>query len=183
MYLTLGNFKTLKITNLASNCRHPNEYDRADLCRPWNESQWPVTATSYSLSRYDQQSSMLQVICWSFNKTTLHLIVPRTPLNCYSKKRQTSLALMISDHQTAQTWIQQIIRSGVFCSRECMNVVWTVSISWSSTSLNSGTVFSRTLLMRPSMNGESDRQRACVQMDNILNIHCQHMWLTKVMDK
>jgi len=27
---------------------------------------------------------------------------PRTPLNCYSKKRQTSLVL-ISGHQTAQT--------------------------------------------------------------------------------
>jgi len=34
--------------------------------------------------------------------TTLHLIVSRTPLNCYSKKRRTSLVL-ISDHQTAQT--------------------------------------------------------------------------------
>jgi len=38
----------------------------------------------------------------SFNKTMLCLIliVPRTPLNCYSKKRQTSLVL-ISGHQTA----------------------------------------------------------------------------------
>jgi len=25
-----------------------------------------------------------------FNMTTLHLIVPRTPLNCYSKKRRNS---------------------------------------------------------------------------------------------
>jgi len=30
-------------------------------------------------------------------------------------------------------------------------------------------VWSSTLLMRPSTNGESDWQRACVQMDNILN--------------
>ena len=36
-----------------------------------------------------------------FNKTTLHLIMPRTPLNSYSKKRRTSLVL-ISGHQTAQ---------------------------------------------------------------------------------
>jgi len=40
----------------------------------------------------------------SSNKTTLHLIVPRTPLNCYSKKCRTSLVL-ISGHQTAQAWI------------------------------------------------------------------------------
>jgi len=44
-------------------------------------------------------------VCSSFNKTTLHLILPRTPLNCYHKKRRTSLVL-ISSHQTAQTWIQ-----------------------------------------------------------------------------
>jgi len=37
-----------------------------------------------------------------FNKTTLHLIVPRTPLNSYRKKRRTSLVL-ISGHHTAQT--------------------------------------------------------------------------------
>ena len=36
----------------------------------------------------------------SFNNTTLHLIVSRTPLNYYSKKRWTSLVL-ISGHQTA----------------------------------------------------------------------------------
>jgi len=38
----------------------------------------------------------------SFNKTTLHLIVLRTPLNSYSKKCRTSLVL-ISGHKTAQT--------------------------------------------------------------------------------
>jgi len=38
----------------------------------------------------------------SFNNTTLHLTVSRTQLNCYSKKRWTSLVL-ISGHQTAQT--------------------------------------------------------------------------------
>jgi len=38
----------------------------------------------------------------SFNKSTLHLIMPRTPLNSYSKKRRISLVL-ISHHQTTQT--------------------------------------------------------------------------------
>jgi len=33
---------------------------------------------------------------------SLHLIVPTTPLNSYSKKRRTSLVL-ISGHKTAQT--------------------------------------------------------------------------------
>ena len=112
----------------------------------------------------------------SFNKTTLHLVVPGTPLNCYSKKRWTSLVL-ISGHQTAQTWFQWIM------SRDCMNVVWTVSMSWSSASLNSGTVCSRTLLTRPSTSGESDWEHACVQMDNILNSYCERIWLTKVTDK
>jgi len=26
-------------------------------------------------------------------------------------------------------------------------------------------------------------ERACVQTDNILSIYCEHVWLTKVMDK
>jgi len=38
----------------------------------------------------------------SFNRTTLHLIVQRTPLNSYSKKCRTSLVL-VSGHKTAQT--------------------------------------------------------------------------------
>ena len=45
------------------------------------------------------------------------------------------------------------------------------------------TVCSRTLLTWPSTSGESDWERACVQMDNILNIYYERMWLTKVMDK
>jgi len=102
----------------------------------------------------------------------------RTPLNSYSKKRRTSLVL-ISGHQTAQTWVQWIIKSGVLCSRQCMNVVWTVSMSWSCTSLTSGRVCSRTLLE----SGETNWEHACMQMDNILNIYCERVWLTKVMDK
>jgi len=111
----------------------------------------------------------------------LHLSVPRTQLNCYSKKRRTSLVL-ISGHQAAQTLIQWIIRSGVLRSRECTNVVWTVSMSWNSASLKSGTVCIRTLLTRPSTSGESNWERACVQMDNILNILLWARVIAKVMD-
>ena len=50
MYLPLGNFMTLKITNLASDCRYSNEYNWVDLCRPWNESQWPVLPRSLTVS-------------------------------------------------------------------------------------------------------------------------------------
>jgi len=71
----------------------------------------------------------------------------RTPLYCYSKIRWTSLVLK-GGHQAAQVCVQWIIRSGVLCARECMNVVWTVSMSWSRASLKSGTVCSRTLLTR-----------------------------------
>jgi len=37
-----------------------------------------------------------------FNNTTLHLVVPRTLLNCYCKKRRIS-PVLISGHQRAQT--------------------------------------------------------------------------------
>jgi len=53
----------------------------------------------YSLSRCCQRSSMLLAIRMSFNKTTLHLVMPRTPLNCYSKKRWTSLVLAIKQRR------------------------------------------------------------------------------------
>jgi len=89
------------------------------------KSMASITEMFYSLSRCCQQSSILQAIHLSFNKTTLHLIVQGTPLNSYSKKRQTSLVL-IPGHQTVQTWSQWIIRSRVLCSRvfEChMNSV------------------------------------------------------------
>ena len=46
----------------------------------------------------------------------------KTPLNSYSKKCRTLLVL-ISGHQTAQIRILWIIKSGVLCSRECMNVM------------------------------------------------------------
>jgi len=45
------------------------------------------------------------------------------------------------------------------------------------------TVWSRTLLTRPSASGESNWECACVEMYNILNIYCERVWLTKVMDK
>ena len=49
--------------------------------------------------------------------------------------------------------------------------------------IESVTVCSRTLLTRPSTTGESNWEHACMQMDNILNIYCERVWLTKVMDK
>jgi len=132
-------------------CRVENGYDQVDLCGPWNESQGQY----YRDGLLSQQ--MLPAIKHAIGDTfdfqqDLHLTVPMTPINCYSKKRRTTLVL-ISGHQTAQTWIQLTIRSGVMCSRKRMNVVWTVSMSWSSASLKSGTVCIRTLLTRPSMNG------------------------------
>jgi len=68
-------------------------------------------------------------------------------------------------------------------TQQCMNVTWTVSMSWSCASLTSGTVCSRTLLTWPSTTGESNWDHACMQMDKILNIYCECVWLTKVMDK
>ena len=108
----------------------------------------------------------------SFKKTTLHLIVPRTPLNCYCKKTPDFFGLDLWPSNRPD-----LIRSGVLCSRKCMNVVWTVSMSRSSASLKSGTVCSRTLLTQPSTSGEKDWERACMQMDNILNIYCERVWL------
>jgi len=56
-----------------------------------------------------------------------------------------------------------ITRSGEWCSSVCTNVVWTTSISWSSTSLLSGMVCTRTSLTRLSMNGKSDSEHVCMQ--------------------
>ena len=56
-------------------------------------------------------------------------------------------------------------------------------MSWSSSLLKSGTVCSRTLLMQPSATGESNWEHACMQMGNILDIYCERVSLTKVMDK
>jgi len=57
----------------------------------------------------------------SFNKTTLHLIVSSTPLNCYSKKHRTSLVLT-SGHQTARSQSNGLQVLGCYVA-ECMNVV------------------------------------------------------------
>jgi len=51
-------------------------------------------------------------------------------------------------------------------------------MSW----LMCGTVCSRRLLTRPSKTAESNWQHACMQMDNILDIYCKRVWLTKVMN-
>ena len=79
---TLGNFKILKIMNLASNCRHPLWFPL--LCRKWVWLSWSlwtvewkstasITAMSHSLSRCCQRSNMLQAIRLSFNKNNSHL--------------------------------------------------------------------------------------------------------------
>jgi len=67
----------------------------------------------YCLSRCCQRSSMLQVISPQQDNAPSHRA--STPLNCYSKKRWTSLVL-ISGNQTAQTWIQWIIKSGCYAA-------------------------------------------------------------------
>jgi len=138
-----------------------------------------ITAMSYSLIRCCQRSSTLQPIRLSFNKTTLHFTCQghhytATVRNAWLHWTPNSHDLNLVDYK---------IRSGVLSGRECMIVVWIVSMSWICASLTSGTVCSRTLLTYPSTSGESDWERACVQMDNILNIYCERMWLTKVMDK
>jgi len=51
------------------------------------KSMASITTMLYSISRCCQRSSVLQAIQLSFNKTMLHLTMPKTPLNCYSKKR------------------------------------------------------------------------------------------------
>jgi len=57
-------------------------------------------------------------------------------------------------------------------------------MSWSSASLIVGPVWSRTLLTRPSTSEESDWECACVQIDNISNIHRGLvMELINVLDK
>ena len=79
MHLTLGNFKILKLMNLASNFRYPLWFPL--LCRKWVWLSWSssslewkstanITAMFYSLSRYCQSSSMLQAIRIVFQQDT-----------------------------------------------------------------------------------------------------------------
>jgi len=107
----------------------------------------------------------------SFNKIRLNLIVSRTPLNCYSKKRWTSLVL-ISGHQTVKTWMQWIIWSGVLCSREYMTVVWTVSMSWTAPRWS--------LEQSAAINEWRKRLRACVRATEQ---RFEHLLWARVNDK
>ena len=72
-------------------------------CRPWNESQRPVSPRCFTLS-----AEMLPAIkpvasdMFVFQQDNAPSHRARTPLNSYSKKRRTSLVL-VSRHQTAQT--------------------------------------------------------------------------------
>ena len=65
-----------------------------------------------------------------------------------------------------------------------MNVVWTVSMSWSCAPLKSGTVCSRMLLTQPSTSTESDWECACMQLDNwtFIASACdwQKLWTNKI---
>ena len=69
---------------------------------------------------------------------------------------------------------------------ESMNVVWTVSMSWSQLKLRLIDIWNslqQNIIDAASMSGESNWEHACMQMDNILNTYCECVWLTKVMDK
>jgi len=150
-----------------------NAYDRVDLCWPYGMK---VNGQYYHHVLLSQQMPAIEHVAGdTFVFQQYDLIVSRTSLNCYtahSKKRWTSLVL-ISGHQTAQTWIQcWIVRSGVLCSRKCMNVVWAVSMSWSSASLKSGTVCTagkRYWCSHQRVEKATENVHACRCMDNILN--------------
>ena len=158
------------------------------LCQKWIWSSWSlstlewkstasITAMFYSLSRCCQRSSTLQVyVCLSTRQRSISSCKDTTARNA---------GLHWSDiwPPNSPDWIQWIIKSTVLCSRECMNVVWTVWMRWSCASLKFGTVCSRTLLTRPSTSGESNWEHACMQMDNIVKVYCERVWLTKVMNK
>jgi len=175
--------------NLASNCRCPLWFPLLCPKMGMTELIFVIPGTKVNGQYYRSvllSQQMLSAIkhvasnTFVFQQESAASHRTRTPLNSYSKKCRTSLVL-ISGHKTAQTWIQWIITSAVLCSRECMNVAWTVSMSWSCTSLTHATVCSRTLLMRPSMSGESNWEHACMQ--NADGQHFQHLLRARVTNK
>jgi len=170
----------------------PNPLWFSLLCRKWLWPSWSLwilewnSTASITAMSYSQQMlpaiKHVAVDTFVFQQNNDPCHHTKDTIKLLQEKRRTSLVL-VSGYQRAQTWTQWTIRSGVLCSKERMNVVWTVLMSWSCASLKSGTVCSRTLLTRPSTSGESDWERACVQRGNILNICCEPLWLTKVMDE
>ena len=154
-------------------CCVKNGYDRVDLCRLWNESQRPVLPRCLTVSADAASDKYVAGDTSVFQQDS----APSHHANDTIKLLQQEMTDFIG-HQIAQTWNQWIISSGVLCSSR-MNVVWTMSMSWSSTSLKSGTVCSwRTLLMWPSTSGESDR--VCMHADGQ---HFEHLLWVRVTDK
>jgi len=158
--------------NLASNCRYPNEYDRVDLCGPWDESQRPVLPRS--LNRCCQRSSMLQAIRLSFNMTMIQTHCAKDTIKLLQQETPDLIGPDLwppnSPHLNPVDYkVWGVVKQRVYTVNVVI-VVRTASMSWSSASLKSGTVCSRTLLTQPSTSGESDREcvRACV--------HCR--WTT-----
>jgi len=135
-----------------------NGCDRTDIHRPgleWRSTGNITEILCCCLSRCFLQSNMSQVTCLCSNKTALPHIAPVTPSSCYSVRRLTS-SVLISGHPTVQTWTRSTTRSGTSRRNVRRNVVWTMSMNWSSVLLTSGMVCSRTSLTRLSTNGGSD---------------------------
>jgi len=188
-YLPLGNFTTLKIMNLASNCRYPNQYDWIDLCLPWNESQQPILPRSLTLLA---DAASYQAYC----RWYMFVFQQENAPSHHAKDTIKLLQQEVLDFIGPDLWPPNSLDlnpvdykvCGVMQQRvyETMNVVWTVLMSWSSTLLKSGIVCSRTLLTRHQLvekaTKSNKKEHACVQVDNILNIYCERMWLAKVMN-
>jgi len=169
--------------NLASNCRYPLWFPL--LCRKWVWQTWSLSSLEWKSTPsitamfYSQQMlpAIKHVACDAivFQQDNAPSHRARIPLNSYSKKLRTS---DIWPHNSSDLNLVDVDVWGVM--QQTVHE-WTVSMNWSCALLTSGTVCSRTLLMRPSMTGESNWEHSC--MHNILNIYCERVWVTKVMDK
>jgi len=140
--------------NLASNCRYPNEYDRVDLCRPWNESQRPVLPRCLRL--------LSQPVIKHVAGDRFVFQRDNAPSHC-AKDTIKLLHEEMLDFISPDLWppntqdlspvdykVWGVKRQRVY---ECrMNSVDELK----QRLLKSGTVCSRTLLTRPSTSGESD---------------------------
>jgi len=99
-----------------------NGYDWVDLCRPWNESQWPVLSRCFTLSAdaASDKACCKQYVCLS------------TRQRCISSCKDTIKQLQqeMPDFIGADLWPpnspdlnQMDYNVWVLCSRECMNVM------------------------------------------------------------
>jgi len=140
-YLPLGNFTTLKIMNLASNCRYPNQYDWIDLCLPWNESQQPILPRSLTLLA---DAASYQAYC----RWYMFVFQQENAPSHHAKDTIKLLQQEVLDFIGPDLWPPNSLDlnpvdykvCGVMQQRvyETVNVVWTVLMSWSSTLLKSG---------------------------------------------